>query len=71
MLSILIMMRAHDESKHKSIRGLEKMGEKREASRKRWTETHRENKRMAKLAKDRKSYEVIEERAEIVEQNLS
>ena len=66
MLSILIMMRAHDESKHKSIRGLKAWKEKREQAANGGPKLTGRTKGWLKLAKDRKHHEVIEERAEIV-----
>ena len=66
MLSILIMMRAHDESKHKSIRGLKAWKEKREQAANGGPKLTGRTKGWLKLAKDRKHHEVIKERAEIV-----
>ncbi len=66
MLSILIMMRAHDESKHKSIRGLKAWKEKREQAANGGPKLTGRTKGWLKLAKDRKHHEVIEDRAEIV-----
>ncbi len=66
MLSLLIMMRAHDESKHKSIRGLKKWVVKSEAAANGGPKLTGRTKGWLKLSKDRKSFEVIEERAEVV-----
>jgi len=66
VLSLIIMMRAHDESKHKSKRGKEKWEQKRIAAANGGPKLTGRTKGWLKLSKDRKSYEVIEGRDEIV-----
>jgi hypothetical protein len=66
MLSILIMMRAHEESKAKSIRGIKKWINKRELAANGGPKLTGRTKGWLKLSKDRKHHEVIEGRDEIV-----